>query len=478
MLPGRPIERLTTPIPADLRPADPGLLTREEYLAKQNPKGKRHANDIWDQSVEEMNQLFHAPLLVYPARGDPDRWTVYRVLDYGEEDVVFERDYDLVAVLRGGVLYHVKGWGPQELPAYAKSHKDEDQRTTRDLPAVQVKYPAKYLKSTSASVQSRYPRVLRRTILAGEPIEIRAGASSTEDVVALNEAGQVVAHASNEWGATLLHVAREYRGRGLGKVLGRIWYELHPERRSGGYTHEGEQNALRMWAARVREFLARGWYSALVRQGDLSPQRVEQITAGLFRSASEPRIPERPTAFQKSQGVSLQDLLFMVDPGTSFTIYDRRFLEDPDPKYVYAHGFLRDASPVGTFFFKLDYAPAFAKLALATALQLARDDRRTKLYVGEGYGDMLELDKLGADFPVARKGDYVWLTKNVVPLADLGRLEARTRRDPYGQVAATLTEEAEGKRGQAWVETAAFPVTPSPSRTGGPRTRKTSARSP
>lgn len=69
-----------------------------------------------------------------------------------------------------------------------------------------------------------------------------------------------------------------------------------------------------------------------------------------------------------------------------------------------------------------------------------------------------------------------WLTKNVVPLADLGRLEARTRRDPYGQVAAALTEEAEGKRGQAWVEAAAFPVTPGPSRTGGPRTRKTSVR--
>jgi hypothetical protein len=459
---GRPsvVERLATPLPSDLAPNDPGLLTVEEYLARQNQQGKYHSAEIWDRTVAEMNAPHRVPWDIAPRRWvDRERWAVAELDDHV---LVFEHDGEPVAVVRDGTLYH-GAWTPGDLPWYGR-YPARGQDSTRfenpeKLPAVRVKYPAEHLKPKHPKALDRYPQVLRRLILGGEPLELRTGTKAQkaelgDSIAVLNADGLIVALASDEWGATLLQVAREYRGRGLGVELGRAWYAEHPRHVSGGYTAAGEKNAVKMWATRVRDFLSRGWYSELVQRGQISAAQVQAILAGL---EDQPKtrgvLPEKPTAGKNQVSVSAADLLFYVDPGMSFTIYDRRFLAEPGAYFIYAHGFMRSSDSVGAFFFKLDYAPQFARLATVAALQLARDDGKTKLYVGPGYGDILELDKLDAKAPIRRKGDYIWLLRDALPLAELGRLEARTRKDPYGQVLATLAEEAEGKSAQDWLDT-------------------------
>lgn len=128
---------------------------------------------------------------------------------------------------------------------------------------------------------SEHPVVLRRFINGGEQLTIRTTKTPTknsgETIVILNEEGQIVSMAADEWGATLLTVAKEYRGRGLGEVIGKVWYHFNPDYTSGGYTPQGRANAIKLWKNRVRELIASGAYSELVKRGRISLDQVREI---------------------------------------------------------------------------------------------------------------------------------------------------------------------------------------------------------
>lgn len=443
---GRPVtsQRIvgsTAPLPASLA-FDPGMMTLEEYIALLNPAQKKHSYEAYDFDLFDMNQRFAHRYLgkAYKGWAHRDFFGVYE----STAGIFFVRDGRPVGVLIDGTLYfddHGEGIGD----GYT------DQNTSLPIKRrQQVKYISEYMPLVDDLRRfntEKYPVVLQHLIVGGEPMTLRAKDAPTVDggtsLAILDSEGRRVALAQDEWGATLVAVAQEVRGRGLGKKISEAWYRFNPSFQSGGMTPQGESLAVARWADRVREFRAQGWYSALIRAGRMTPARVKEIFAGLGQ-----REPQRA----QEAGVALSGTPLVMSDGHAFvTVYDRAVLDDPeafstnpDERFVYGHAFLRDSPSVGVFVFRIDYDRPFAELTTRAILQLARDQGH-RLYDGEGYSDLLE----GAeDLPgVVREGDYLVVTEDLLPLHTLAGEEREARRavDPYRQLEAALAEAADTK---------------------------------
>jgi len=412
-------------------------MTAQEFLQLRNPQGKRHSDEAYDFNLFELNRD-------YPHR--------IGTVGYGNDQVVVEKasggyrlldsDGKVVAVIHKGVAYYDKPQWKRRIPLTVPARDGSIDLGIVDFK--QVKYLSEVAPLISPIAEKNalhYPIVLQHTIVDREPMTVRAEKQPKRDagitLAIFNSDGLVVARASNEWGATLLSVATEYRGKGLGKILGQYWYDFNPSFESGGFTPAGERNALAMWRARVQEFVARGWYSDLVRQGRLMHHRVKEILAG-----STPKPEPRPKVVAPNAIKPTGDVLVYSD-GITFVVYDRAFLTEPDDKFIHGFGFFRDAPRVGTFIYRIEYDRPFASLVTRVALQIARDNGET-LYDGEGYHDMLELD----DIPgVVKQGDHIKITKDLVPVKTLAQKERRLRKatDPYDEKVGSLLELAESK---------------------------------
>lgn len=88
---------------------------------------------------------------------------------------------------------------------------------------------------------------------------------------------QQVAVTQDEWGCLLVVVAQEYRRFGLGQIITKLAWEAEPGKDSGGCTWMGEALTRKVHSEFVREYLQKGFYSYLVRDGSLTNGRVKQI---------------------------------------------------------------------------------------------------------------------------------------------------------------------------------------------------------
>lgn len=446
----------TTPVPASIPLTEPALMTREEFLDFRNPDGKSHSSEAYETSLATLNRgRAHHVGTASERRG---RIAVYGDGQVDDDNLIF-RDPEsdrVIGVLADGVLYRDRFRTPPEW--YQKSWTHEVVNL-RPREVREVKYPEQYAKLVDDVValnRKRLPVLLQRVMIDGEKFEVRAEreprANRRDTIAFVNADGLVVASGADEWGASLLAVAEEYRGRGLGRAIAALWYEINPESKSGGFTPSGRANAIATWEERVREFLARGWYSQLVRDGVIFKDRVKKILAGLGKRRATSRLPEIAPEVAP-------DLRVFVDPGVSFILYDARFLEEPDEKYIYGYGFLRESDRHGTYFFRIEYEPEYATLATAIGLQLARD-AGDAIYVAQTPGDIVEWELV----PGAVLDDgYVRLTRDVLPLKELAAAERRLRRkvDQYDEICHRLVELADSRD---WDVT---PLAP-PSRTRAP----------
>jgi hypothetical protein len=432
----------TTLVPSQFDPGEAGLMTRDEYLSHINKGGATHPSDAYDFTTFRLNEGFARRHIgtVTTRRGPVSVYQSTTGLVFTDEDG------RAVAVLHNGTLYHE----PRafDIPDGYTPGPRMDPVTLGIMRRKPVKYVSDYVTLVDNLARrnaDKYPVVLRRFVSAGEPMSIRAVAppipNKGTNLAVLDSTGRVVAVAENEWGATLIAVAREARGRGLGKVLARVWHDLNPGFDSGGMTSGGHGLMSTVWADRVREFMARGWYSQMIRDGRVTRARVDEILADLPGRTPAPAPP--PT-------VRRPEPLVMSDGESYVTVYDRAvlddpaLLDDPDDRYIYGHAFLRDDPHVGTYVFSIDYDRSFADLTTRAILQLARDigDR---LYDGEGYHDILE----GVDgIPgVDRDGDYIIVSRDLFPLRAAAAAERKARRavDPHGEVEALIQERADAK---------------------------------
>ena len=364
--------------------------------------------------------------------------SVMRLFDAPREVLIFvdRKSGETVAVLVDNVFYRKRFL---KLDPSFRDYERGQNRSFRGFREVEVKYPAEH--EPKVDQRAKFPVVLHRTRLGGEAMEVRAEIDPREDrrdtMVVLNAKGEVIAMASDEWGATLLRVAEEYRGRGVGKMLGELWYLFNPNARSGGFTHAGRQTAIARWDRAVRSALAQGWYSELVRQGRMSKSRADQILAGLRKHRREPALPE-----PERKTVAAQDLRLYVDENeVAFVLYDARVLEEPEEKYVLGYGLLRSNDEHGWFFYRIEYEPSYKHFVSAVGLQLARY-LGSPLYVAAPPADMIDWQLVQH---AKEKDGYVKLRKDVLPVRGMAKEERALRNDPFRERESMLIEAAESK---------------------------------
>lgn len=429
--------QLTTPLPSSFPKTEIGLMTAQEFLHLRNPGNKYHSSEAYDY---DLFKLDHDHPQHVGSAGYRDDEVAVEKLSGGYR--LRNRDDAIVAIIHKGVAYYDKPQWKRRIPRTVAAHGRSVDLGITDFK--QVKYLSEVAPIISPIAENnllRYPIVLQHTIVDGEPMTVRAETQPKKDagttLAIFNPDGLVVAQASNEWGATLLTVAQEYRGKGLGKILGQYWYDINPSFESGGFTPAGKSNALALWQVRVREFVSRGWYSALIRDGRLTHSRVKEILAG-SDSKREGHAKVQAPETTKPTG----DILVYSD-GITFVVYDRAFLTEPDDKFIHGFGFFRDDPSVGTFIYRIEYDRPFADMVTRVGLQMARDNGED-LYDGEGYHDMLETDGIPG---VVRQGDRIKVTRDLVPVKAAAQKERRLRKaaDTYGEKLSLLLEMAESK---------------------------------
>lgn len=424
-----------------------GLMTKEEFLKHRNPEDKFHASDSYDFDKTSLNIDYKVWQAGKLKNTNGDEFTLFNTTKKG--NYIIEKNNRMVAVLYNGTMYHTIFVTKGELPdVYYSPRQERIELNIKNY--TRVKYLTDALKLVSNVIAKNYKQnpvlVGRIKNFEGEYYEIRAEKKLVKNkgvnMVMLNSKGEVVAIAQNEWGATLIVVAKEYRGKGLAKKITKVWYEWNPEIKSGGMTQAGRHMAIGMWEDRVKDFLSQGWYDTLLKKKKITMDRIKEILSGLSKKTVYKPIKKKSTK---------EEPLFLVEDSV-FVIYDKSFYDIDDyytydgkvEKTIYATGLIRN-SGTKTFIYSIDYEPKYRKTATEVALQMGRDQGEKFYYSnGNDYGDVLELNGIKN---LKKEGNNIYLTKDILPLKRLSAIEKKYRkeRDQYDELYTIILETADSK---------------------------------
>jgi hypothetical protein len=123
----------------------------------------------------------------------------------------------------------------------------------------------------------------------------------------------------DEWGCVLIHIADEYRGFGLGPIVGKMARELEADKTSGGFTPEGFKNFKKVHQMFVREYIRNGFYSFLVKSGKISAQRAKDIISSANLKAEHKK--------QFKLAAKPEDWLLYIGGYGDFIIYDKKIVD-------------------------------------------------------------------------------------------------------------------------------------------------------
>ena len=138
-----------------------------------------------------------------------------------------------------------------------------------------------------------------------------------------DDTGMIVGSVQDEWGALLIVVAQEYRGFGLGIILGSLIRKFVPDYASGGLTNSGRNNLYKVYSSLVKSELAKGTYSKLVSANELSTQRAKEIINSANLSVKLPPSLEVTHQYENNK----QDWVCMHDSDSDgFIIYNRKLI--------------------------------------------------------------------------------------------------------------------------------------------------------
>lgn len=127
----------------------------------------------------------------------------------------------------------------------------------------------------------------------------------------------VIGYTVDEWGCLLVSVAEEYQKFGIGKILTKLAWEAEPGKTTGGCTYRGKKLVRRIHGDFVRDYLKKGFYSLLVRSGQMSAERAKEIINSAYLSPSE----NQPRNLKLDNNP--QDWLLYAHEGT-FIIYNKK----------------------------------------------------------------------------------------------------------------------------------------------------------
>ena len=423
---------------------DIGLMTLQDFLYYRNPTHKSHPSEVYQTTIDSLNGS--TPVSQFEFKYGYNQ-PAAQIFLYENGSIIIDssgkssrRSVHADAVILNNVLYYTIKFPITE---FKKSFPLTIKRYTEiTINPSEIK-PVKYLaKGVAEKNLKYYPDILQRIKIDDEYLTIRTTEKTNEknkgkSIVILNQDNKIVGYASDEWGATLLRVADEYRGKNLGKILGNIWYKNNPSFTSGGFSSHGKSNAIQIWANRVRELLNSGSYSWLINDNQISHEQVNKILADLPERKKIK--PKEPTP---AQNIKSQILLYS-DNQSTFVIYDSRFYQEQDEKYLYAHGFLRNTGDK-TYVFALDYDTGYEDIATYSIFQIAYNNKQ-KLYIKSPPSD--HLMNIQSKPNIKIEGDFAYLTAPVINLKLYADREAQYRRqhDKYGEIYNSLLEIANSK---------------------------------
>lgn len=149
--------------------------------------------------------------------------------------------------------------------------------------------------------------------------EVKKKGWKTHDFIigVFNDDGERVASVQDEWGTILIMVAREYRGFGLGPILGKIARTLEPAKSSGGFTPSGYHNFVKVYREFVRDALLQGLYRKWIANGEMTKERARQII-------DSAKLQHRPKKFEGNLNTKdPKDWMLYANDG-AFVLYDRK----------------------------------------------------------------------------------------------------------------------------------------------------------
>ena len=261
----------------------------------------------------------------------------------------------------------------------------------------------------------------------------------------------------DEWGTVLVMVAREYRNIGLGTILQKLARTMEPAKSSGGFTPQGGAGFRRVHSEFVREALANGKYSSLVREKKITIDRVKEILQSAQLKKS--KIDQRNLSINNPE-----DWLLYVGEYGDFVLYDKKIkelivdggeqndyfidrmilgavnvreMESRNENWALITLFGGDTIKIKKFMLKL--ALSFAK---NEGEELWADLEDVSL-VDSSFGKLIGDINLKTGF----KRQQIELVGNVVPYKDIGAQEAQFRKsfDKYGEFKERILELAYGK---------------------------------
>ena len=137
-----------------------------------------------------------------------------------------------------------------------------------------------------------------------------------------DEDGLEIGAAQDEWGATLIWVAQEYRSFGFGKILFELWNYIRPLHPTGGMTNKGANLAFRAYQDIIRKALINGSFRRDINSGKLTKKKYKEIIDSA--RLEDKRKPLKQKDYSKSK---FHQCCLYDNEVNSFTLYDERSIE-------------------------------------------------------------------------------------------------------------------------------------------------------
>lgn len=427
------------------------LMTIDDFLSYRNPSEKHHESHSYDFDIEKLNRSYAENIGFTYLRNK--RVSIKKFSNGISLVDGAGGDEKIIGVILDRTLYFKDQTLKNDLERLKREHiyseigRNEVRDIKLDFSNIEfVKYLEEYIKQINPVGKNnllKFPHLIQNITVNNEEFSVRSEekleTNSGTTIVVINSEGLIVAQASDEWGATLIVVAKEYRGHGLGKILGKIWYEENPGYKSGGFTTSGKRNAISIWKDKVSEFLSNGWYSELIKKQELSKEKLNKIISDwkLIGGMEKQKYGEPEPRTSEPSG----EILIYSD-GITFIIYDKSFLYNQDEKYIYGYGFLR-SSGEKIFYYRIDYVNDYKELTIKVALQMAKDNNES-IY-NELPGDYIPTE--GLEAYISTDNGNITVKKDLIELKSLSSKERTLRvgEDKFDEIKTLLFEMAESK---------------------------------
>lgn len=157
----------------------------------------------------------------------------------------------------------------------------------------------------------------RVVLLTAEEIKLLGLPTEEYSFAIFDENKQAIGLAQLEWNATLIAVVKEYKNWGFGNILMDVFESKYPGNDSGGFTPEGISFLKNYHSKKVREYLASGFYSYLIKQGHISKEKVKKIISNL--TEKKKKTNDLDLDFNRNE-----DLMLMRYADTDYILYNKK----------------------------------------------------------------------------------------------------------------------------------------------------------